>query len=92
MLRIRVRTQRSEKAAERDADEGVDQREGGGKPAELRVAQPHSLRIGSETAASICRSKKFMVLMPNNTHSANRACLFCWSPMILIRVNPVFHF
>src|SRR5262245_6509230 len=39
---------------------------------------PHSFLIGSVTAARICRSKKFIILMPNRIHSAYVALpLFC---------------
>ncbi len=39
--------------------------------------RPNSMRIGSPSAPAICRSKKFIRLMPNSTASAKRAFLCC---------------
>src|SRR6185369_13257492 len=69
MARILVRSHRSERrpsgtptAAYKSTNAVFSQ------PSALSL-RPHSLRIGSVTAARIWRSKKFIMLMPNRTHS-----------------------
>jgi len=74
MLRILVRNQRSESrpsgtptAAYRSTNAVFSQ------PSALSF-RCHSMRIGSVTAARIWRSKKFIMLMPNSTHSTYVDC------------------